>query len=458
MNKKNKVSFKARRVLQQARLFFLAGIALTIAVPSAMAQNQLSARPESITSTATQGLWGNEVDHFMDVNDYDTVEFDKFYGLLQGGDIDYSPSQKGSSISGGFAKNFGSIYLGLYYTGNLARGISIETKDAGGNRIDSAPDTGILSDNELQVLIGTPVGGFKLALVLANFSTNTDETPTQTVKNKAGGFGATLTWGKNFALGSGLLKPEVEAGYYFNLAKVETTNKSTGETVTTRNGESSKLLAGLRATYEFAPGASSQSSLTLEDTINISFPTNPLEKSSLDPVQSRDQEGNKIENTLDGSFAKTYDLDERFSAGWLVGLSFGVTLDPVKETYTSPGGVTSTNSDVKTTTVTLTPRAGVGFTYKFVPERFTLNGGVTASYEYELEKVKNNVSNVETTTRTLGSDDGSYFGGWTVNSALGGTLYFNPKVFLDFAAGVGVSNGYFNANVSNLSLLVSVRN
>jgi hypothetical protein len=455
MNKKNKACFKARGVLKQARLFFLVGIALTMTVPPIMAQTQplTSARPQSLTSSATQGLWDNEVDRFMDVNDYDTVEFDKFYGLLQGGG--YSTVR---TINGGFAKNFGSIYLGLYFDGNLASGSSAESKDANGDWLGTAAnDSGITFDNEVQVLIGTPVGGFKLALLMPGFRTDTDESTAATVKTREGQIGVSLTWGKNFALGGGLLKPELEVGYLFDQDKIETTPKPSGDT-TTVSDDSSILIAGLRGTYEFAPGASSRSSLTLEDTINISFPTNPRRENTPSSGDSIETEGNKTENTLTGSFAKTYDINERFSAGWLVGLAFDISLDPVKQTTTTSG--VTTTSDQETTTFRLTPGAGLGFTYKFIPDRFTLNGGVKASYTYEFKEWKDNeaagTTRAEETTHTAGGTSSGTSNGWNVDTALGGTLYFNPKVFLDFRASVVA--GSFSVDLSSFSLLVSVRN
>jgi hypothetical protein len=439
MNKKNKACIKARGVLKQARLFFFAGIALTMALPSAMAQ-------QSLTSSATQGLWDNEADRFMDVNDYDTVEFDKFYGLLQGGG--------GGNISGGFAKNFGSVYLGLYYYGNLASGSSVEEKDADGEWLtNAAGDNGIYFYNQLYTLIGTPVGGFKLGLMLNGFRTDTDESLASTVEAKSGSFGVSLTWGNNFALGDGVLKPEVELGYYFDLNERETTPKPSGDTTTTHSG-SSQLTLGFRGTYEFAPGASSQSSLTLEDTISVQFPTNPRSKSTvLGVTTTTEQEGNQISNGLYGSFAKTYDLDGRFSAGWNVGLSFYVTLDPVKTTATS-GSATTTTSDRDTTTIQLVPTAGVGFTYKFVPDRFTLNGGVTAYYGYTHQKWEDN----RATGTALAETTYHYWDGLYMGGSLGGTLYFSPKVFLEFSTGAGLIDGYFDIDLSYFSLLVSVRN
>jgi hypothetical protein len=84
-------------------LVLAAIIVIGLAVPlSAQTSNQ---------NQATAGVFGADVDNFMDVNYYGDVNFNKWFGYL------------GGNTSGifnlGYATKFGGIYLGTYYTGNL---------------------------------------------------------------------------------------------------------------------------------------------------------------------------------------------------------------------------------------------------------------------------------------------------------------------------------------------------
>jgi hypothetical protein len=77
--------------------------ALSLAVLPLSAQSQ--------TSAATQGVFGTEVDDFLDVHNYGEVEFDKWFG--------YAGAGTGYFSLGYASKLSGATYLGLGYSGNL---------------------------------------------------------------------------------------------------------------------------------------------------------------------------------------------------------------------------------------------------------------------------------------------------------------------------------------------------
>ena len=74
----------------------------------------------SKTNAATAGLFSTDVDNFVDVNEWSTVNPEKFFGYFG---MDYG------NYNVGFAKQFEKFYWGTYYSGDIGSS-SKKTNDA----------------------------------------------------------------------------------------------------------------------------------------------------------------------------------------------------------------------------------------------------------------------------------------------------------------------------------------
>jgi len=230
---------------------------------------------ESNQSTATAGVFGTDVDSYMSVNDYGDVEFDKWFGFL-GGD-------NSGIVSLGYATKFGNIYLGGFYTGNIFRSGTNETK-----RLSTTWDPTLMqlltktdtttytrtttnTNNDIAALIGVAGMGIKVGFhedittynTPYNVGRNRDGngnviypgTGTSTVtQNPDGSIAYTdndsisyeesksdlipyLQWGMKLNLGSGTLSPRLGAKFnfakdtlideYYSEARIELNGKNT---------------------------------------------------------------------------------------------------------------------------------------------------------------------------------------------------------------------------------------
>jgi hypothetical protein len=284
-----------------------------------------------------------------------------------------------------------------------------------------------------------------------NFTTDKDESTTETVDSTDGTLGLALTWGNNFPLGAGLLKPEIEFGYAFDLDTQKITTKATGNTATNHRDGYSILSAGLRGTYEFAPGAASQASLTVEEALSIRLYPDPVSTNPASDTTTY-QKGHHVTNSLAAVFRKTYDIDERFSAGWGAGLTFNMVFQKNK-TELKTAGTTAVTANEDTTTITVTPRAGLGFVYRFVPDRFSLNGGAGVDFQFQNIDWKNHEASG---AGTLAKRTTTSLSGLVPRVNLGGTFYITPQFLLDFSAATGAS-GSFSLTTTQFTFLASLK-
>jgi len=200
---------------------------------------------ESNQSGATAGVFGTDVDSFMDVNSYGDVEFNKWFGFL-GGD-------NSGIVSLGYATKFGNIYLGGFYTGNIFRSGTNETKrlttswDPILMQLLTKTDTTIYTqtttntNNNIAALIGVAGMGIKLGFSedITTYNTpynvyrNNTNTGTSTVTQNVDGsitysgndsinyeeskadLMPYIQWGMKLDLGSGTLVPRVGAAINF---------------------------------------------------------------------------------------------------------------------------------------------------------------------------------------------------------------------------------------------------
>ncbi|MDR2662152.1 MAG: hypothetical protein LBC31_04055 [Treponema sp.] len=408
----------------------LLGIVLALALgPGLMAQTAgtIGASTPSMKNTATGGLWGNDMDNVQDVNDWQDVEFDKFFGFLAGGGWN---NNNIPFVSGGFAKNFGPLYLGIFYSGSLVSGSTVEEVDAAGDRADApATDNGLTFTDTLYILAGTPVGGFKLG-ILSNFRTDEDKDDAAgKTEEKDGRLGLGLIWGKNFEVGPGILKPEAGILYGFNLSETKVTNTA-GDSVTTRGGYA-PLQFLLRGDYVFPENGGRQSVISLSDVFEYQIFPDPLQENSVSDF-TMNRTGKAWNNNVTLGFKRTYEIDEKFSVAWNVQGNFYYSSENTDQETKNP----DTEIDGDTTTfVLLVPSARLGFVYHFVPDRFDLYGYAGAQFHFERIKESANADNDDSSTTT------TRLSGLQPLVGLGGTLQIHPMAAFDFSLNASTSPG-----------------
>ncbi|GHV93560.1 hypothetical protein AGMMS50268_40630 [Spirochaetia bacterium] len=235
-------------------LGLIALAALPLAAQDIQAPPSIGA-PKSTTKTATADRIGTDVDNFLDYTGHTGVKFDNWFG--------YAGYESLASV--GYARKLGSIYLGAWYKGNVARtqavsglswsgpgstsiignGININLNDlinpvydAFGELQSTTKSTGqdnadgIVTDNQLQALIG--FGNMAVKVGFREFlysqpdytniyGANQNQTMTtpgsgtvayanalESFSDLHGNLQPNVGWGAAFALGKFTLKPKAE--------------------------------------------------------------------------------------------------------------------------------------------------------------------------------------------------------------------------------------------------------
>jgi hypothetical protein len=512
----------------------LAMIAAVLLVPALSAQTAIPQAPgfdgiKSKAAKGTSGLFGSEVDNVQDVNDFGSVEFTKGFGYLAAG-------TELTDTGIGFATKLGGLFLGLTYDGNIWSGSSTSLK-TDGKENDSFPgwtisdiDGRITFDNWFNILVGNEaIGGIKVTFALNDFRTEArvdkydDPVIVPATNDKLvdtdGDILAGLTYGRNFALGGGTLKPEISLGASFNNNSVEATKAGVGNffgktSKFTRNSNGShftNLFVKVGADYVFAPNGNVTSTLKAYYALRVDLApefttkaTNWTVVDATDPigdllgvVPGTEVESVKkvdtdtwITHNLKVHFKKSYAIDERWSAAWLAGgvLGFGSREQKAKSyTYkffgddtkydvyapvnqeTFPGWHPEDQKKPITTSVfNINPQAAAAFKYNFASKPFSLFAGIGLSTAFQIQTVEqsrqsggarnSNDKYVKDETTTLTAT------GLTTNFGLGGTLKptesFAIDMLLSNNSGTNFDNNFnfgFNATDIVIEFLASLK-
>jgi hypothetical protein len=451
------------------RRIIIAAIAAALIVPA------LSAQVTSFTSQATHGLYGTYIDDIQDVNNYADVEFTRGIGYA---------GARGTGVSGGFATHIGNLFLGVGYSGDLWSGSATTTK-VDGDPADTLGPGGIVTfDNRFDVLLGSDsFGGVKITLALNDFGSDTDENKTGSVTQKrvdtTGSILVGGVWGKNFSLGGGTLKPEFGLNVTFapgstKLTDVGTPNSSSTvkdpASATSPNYTAISLKAA--ADYEFAPQGNVTTTLSGDYTFTLRLKPDAVYEGKNTSAAGQygvsigatdfksSDKGAYITNSLNASYKRSYDIDERWSAAWKAGAGLGFNFTETK--YSGTQTVSGVTSDIDqkgtaTTTFTVNPLAAAALTYKFASKPFSLHTGLGLGAGVRIENRENKDYTPTTkqvvTTYTY-SPLSTYF-------ALGGTLNPTENFTIDMilTGGTGISNFnfYFDATSVVVGFLLGLK-
>jgi opacity protein-like surface antigen len=372
----------------------------------------LAAQPSRIASDAF-GLFRNDADSFMDPNDYETVEFEKFFFYIQHSpdfqqayDFFSAPKPAGMGndiLSAGYAGYLGSVYIGGFFEGNLYERFRSSLTPNG---------TAYTVYDTLSVLIGAePVGGIVL---MAGYQCR-DQTiggVSGSAENLSFGGG----WGKNFTLNNGfLIKPQVGFIYSENeiniprLVKERIYELFTGISMGTSDINYS-IAGSAEADLELRRSGNALPIISAGYTfVYIDMPLSP------------------VVHVLSTSYKRVYDLNDRFSVG------FGFGLDILFAAAKGTVSGTPTNA----TMLALIPNSQAGFTYKF-NSPFSVNAGINVDYDLGYRYTQTGDK----------SHPFAYLGNTFVSTRAGGCFQPNENLAIDFS----YATGYYTANMGDLSL------
>jgi opacity protein-like surface antigen len=371
------------------------------------------AAQSSWISSDTFGLFANDADSFMDPNDYETVEFEKFFFCVRySPDLQEAydffsfpkPGDMGSDIlSAGCAGYFGNVYVGGFFEGNLyERFWSNITPDGNGYTMY----------NTLSVLIGIePIGGIAM---MAGYHYR-DQT-IYDISDSAESLSLGGGWGKNFTLNNGfLLKPQLRFVYSedeINLPRlIKDRMYDLFIGVNTGITDIDHYITGsAEADLELHRGGNVLPVVSVGYTFAY-----------IDMLMS------PAAHVLSASCKRVYDLGNRFSAGFGFGLKF----------FFAAAKGTVSGTPVDSVVLALIPNGQAGFTYKF-NSPFSVDAGINVDYDLGYRYIQ------------IGgkSNPFNYLGSTFVSTRAGGCFQPNENLAIDFS----YATGYYTANIGDISL------
>lgn len=335
--------------------------------------------PKSMTSKSTAELFGNDVDDFMNVNEYQNVQPEHVFGYLGYGD------DGTGKINFGLARQFNKFYLGAWFAGHV-NGWTIkneknETSNPKKDEFSTQHDTS--NDVYGKVLFGLNNMG-----ILANFRFKpTSGMPNQYANEKKG---KTLTENRNFELDTSVkfgtnlegkndrvYKTWAELG--LNSVVNQTSTKKDGkyeDSGTNIFNDMSKYNLILNGGTSFDVYAANDITQTIDLELDTYWTFHPItvKKTKKGNAEQLGQFGMGL--TFKPAWTLAYEPEEsKFGIKTKAELETAFTYTQGYDFAKSDEGKKSYPDRTYTPKIELKPSFAVGAIYKVVPEKFQLNAG-----------------------------------------------------------------------------------
>jgi hypothetical protein len=378
----------------------------------------LQESPLSVVNAATDGLFGSDIDDYIDVTDWSNVEYDKLFLFLGGAAANNGDNNSvAGNYQGGLATKLGSSHLGFYYSGNIFNGGGYNNGETGSAKHTEGTATW---DNSLAVVFGNEgIGGIRFDMMFNNAlfkDTNTGDGDSKTSESD-NHLVTSLQWGKAF----GDLIPKVTLG--FQWPKYNNGETAAGKTEDWKNAQ-----VGLKLDLKFRDfGGDYQATIdfgtTQKNTDNKKTTTTGF-----------------FHNDLNLHYTFTWNVDEKIAVKLkpMLNLQFGLADN--KKTFDG-------NSDdgMPAGYFSISPGAAIGGMYAWKPT-INLYGGVTvAILDFKTGWLTNTATDK---TQSLWSVAGLT----AVTPSLG--IQIKPLEAFSIEAGldsvVDVSNGSWHFDFSNI--------
>lgn len=396
-------------------------------------------QPSSFTSATTGGVFGTEVNNFMNVNNWGTVKPEKFFGY-----VGYDMGSGGIDI--GFAKQLAPLYLGMSFDGKLGRLESVSISNTMNSDKSTKWEVDTTNKFTLQSLFGFGIFGLRAGLFYSPRNVRGDDdtaSDTRTVtKSESYTIFPEIAFGFNVAAGDLSLSPWARVGVQANVNKTST--EVDGKVTESAN---SVTIGGTPypSIYNIAVALGTGIALAPKDKVNQKFdvgigvrggilPT----KSITSSVEATSKGAVDTDLKIDFAYKVTYSPTDKIALGLRTAVPIGF-----KFTNTAK---TTDDTDIKYSVnnyITFAPSVGVGAEFWVKPEKFRINLGLTASLNpfgwHINEEVEAN-RDKSTTTSFLFNNAGVVAGDLTWGS--GFTWIIAKKV--QFDVDWKLMNGIFN--------------
>jgi hypothetical protein len=199
-----------------------------------------------------------DVDNFVNLNDWQRVNPEKYYFFLGGGASVSSPA----GLRAGYATNKDFGYMGIFFSGDIINANGGSNENSGLADGTSLKQTTTAWNDNIVLFYGNEtIGAIRLDVLLTG-TTNETITEGGDADNSSsnGNVTTSVGWGKNFTVAGGTLKPNATIGVYWGAnSKFKDGGKDfeasglvlTGTTPTGLND--TKLGVKLGATWAFGP-------------------------------------------------------------------------------------------------------------------------------------------------------------------------------------------------------------
>jgi hypothetical protein len=414
------------------KLLFIAVVAAVVLVPATVFADVPS-------GDGSKGVFGGEINDYMNVNKFGGVEFTKNFGFIRAGSRDPAATITGGSTTGlelGLATRLnGGLYLGFNFDGTLWNGTN-EQKKEGGKQVDPTGKA-IDFDGAFSFLVGNDAfGGIKLSLDFDKFSSDIDKdektNPAQAteITKSSGIIGIGLGWGKNFAVGSGTLMPHISASFDIDTTETKTVTDKTK----IENRQPSYIGLSLGAGYGF--GATSGGNEVWADySIKLAAYPDPI--SETPDVTKTTQLGSDVKNTLEIGSWNGYALNDRWTVAWVATLGLGLD-SKVEKVKTVTPAETKEEKPKTTTVFSVTPGAAAGIKYDFATKPFTLKAGVGSGINFTGTKIVQEAESADAKTE----DDTFAWTALAPSLAIGGVLTPTENFYIDMELVSAIPNSF----------------
>lgn len=363
---------------------------------------------QSMTDVSTSGLFGTDVDDFMNVNEYHNVQPENIFAYLG-----YERTGNGE-INIGAAHQFKKLYLGSWFGGTLNNWSSSTTFDKDGKpTIDNKTTTtnrvngkllfginnmGILADVSFQ-----PRAGNKYK---KDPATKEEDIHNNFVLDTNLKFGMNID-GKN----DRVYKNWVTLGFVSDVNKEEKTTDGKVMTPLDKK-ETSK--------YTIKVGAGTYFDYLKKDALTYGFGIGLNTGWDINVKRTEEKKTNHGEfegrMNFDPNWTVTYEPSSRFAFKTKIGLNGDIKFNTGKDYTDNDGTKTYDTSRAYKTGLEFSPSLALGATYQVVPEKFSFNAGM----EFKTPKFGWEFTKTDTRNASSGSVDSSAFGvAYTFTSSTG---------------------------------------
>jgi hypothetical protein len=411
-----------------AVLLLFAAFPLTAQIPG----------PVSNTKDASAGLFGNDVDNFMNYFGFGAAAFDNWFGYAgyQNTAETGNTGNNSSRFSLGFARRLGGFYLGAWYNGNAAElnSGSLHEKDPagtididGGSQIDSTDHRGdpafLYTGNQIQFLLGfgrfALKLGFQEELEISNFTgPKTENSTTGYYDENAtkGYFAGDIGAGLPVNIGDLTLKLNLDARVFFHLDSAENISEASGTIARWgKRGDYIKPEINLVLDLDIPGDYNDVLTPGISYTFSTGFYNNTYDVNGITGnVKGRVRWGDASTRTGNISVADVYvsenslgmfesshiitprlnysrDLDGRFALGIFAGVPVLISHDSYNSyeekttVFSTPQMVTIQRLRPETADIlnlVVTPKLDLGVSFQAIPGRLTLNAGLIMAFKY----------------------------------------------------------------------------